>query len=184
MRFILASKSPRRKSLFSKIVSSFDIVEANVTENSVQLLPDKRVMELALKKAECVYLETTGDCVVIGADTLCFMDGENLGKPLNEKDAKRMLLDMRGRTHDVYTGVAIIYNGKKHVFFDRSTVKFKQLTEKEIDDYIATGKPMDKAGAYGIQDGFVVESFAGSYDNIVGLPVEKLKQELKTLELI
>ena len=185
MRYVLASASPRRKELFAKIKADFEIITSDVDEKSDESEPGERVMQLAAVKAQNVYdkIGRCDDCVVIGADTLCYMDGVYLGKPRDARHAAQMLRSMSGRTHYVYTGVAIVYGDTMERFFARSEVTFKQLDEEAIADYVSTGRPLDKAGAYGIQDGCVVAAWSGSYDNIVGLPTEQLAEKLRELGL-
>lgn len=131
-------------------------------------------MKNALAKARCVKDE---NALIIAADTVVYMDGKYYLKPSDEADACRMLKELSGRTHFVYTGVAIKVGGECRTFYDKSAVKIKKLSDDEIKSYVSTGSPLDKAGAYGVQDGLVVERFSGSFSNIMGLPVEKLKYE-------
>lgn len=183
-KIILASQSPRRRDLLSKMIKDFEIVVADVEENSRESLPEKRVMQLAYIKAKAVYDATEGDRAVIGSDTLCYLDGRYLGKPDGVEGAREMLAYMSGKTHEVYTGVAVILNDKAYCFYDCSKVRFKDLSANDIEDYINRSHPLDKAGSYGIQDGAVVAGFEGSFDNIVGLPTEKLKEKLGELGLL
>ncbi|MDE6613993.1 MAG: Maf family protein, partial [Clostridia bacterium] len=119
--------------------------------------------------------------LIISADTIVYKNGQIFGKPKDRAQAIDYLNRLNGAKHFVYTGVAICYKGKITTFYDKSAVYFKKLTEREIKDYVDGGSPMDKAGAYGIQDKEVVESFCGSYTNIVGLPMEKLKDKLQSI---
>lgn len=177
MRVILASKSPRRKELLQQIVSDFEVIAQDVREVSDEKRPAKRAVALAKLKSGTLYSEYE-DALVISADTLVYRKGIFYGKPKDEEDAKRILRELSGKRHSVYTGVAVYYKGRVYAFCDKSLVKFKVLSDRDIDEYVSTGSPMDKAGAYGIQDKQVVESYRGSYSNIVGLPTEKLKKLL------
>lgn len=188
MDWILASASPRRKELFSKLVETFDIIPATGEEKAnCALSPAELVCALAKAKAEEIAcLSTAKGKWILGADTVVAFGNEILGKPKDEADAFRMLKLLSGNTHDVYTGVCII--GEKHgkrveiCTFDKSVVAFENLIDEKIKEYIQSGSPMDKAGAYGIQDGGLVKEIQGSYSNIVGLPMElceRLINELK-----
>ncbi|MDE5616885.1 MAG: Maf family protein, partial [Clostridia bacterium] len=121
------------------------------------------------------------DCLKISAYTVVYKDGKIYGKPKDRAQAIEYLNELNGDKHLVYSGVAIYFNGKVYSFYDRSAVLFKRLSEKEIADYVDGGSPMDKAGAYGIQDDEVVAGYRGSYTNIVGLPMEKLKEKLDVI---
>ena len=178
MKLILASGSPRRRELMSLVYPEFTVAVARGEEITTEKQPHKAVMQLALHKAE----EVAGnfpDCVVIGCDTVVVFRDKILGKPHSEQQAFEMLKDLSGNTHEVFTGVALVYNDVKCCFYDRSEVTFYQLDEQRISRYMATGSCMDKAGAYGIQDSGFVSGISGSYYNIVGLPVELLKVKLK-----
>ncbi len=176
---ILASQSPRRRELLSKTKYTFDVIVSETDENTEKMSPDKTVEVLSTRKAVAVSEKNKGR-VVVGADTVVALDGIILGKPKSTDEAKKMLKMLSGRTHDVFTGVCITDGEKTKTFHVKSSVTFYPLTEKEIDDYVSTGEPMDKAGAYGIQ-GFgalLVEKISGDYFNIVGLPVSRLNREL------
>ena len=180
---ILASKSPRRKELLSIITSDFEIIPAVGEERADKSLPpDKYVCELARHKAEEIAEQHPED-TVIGADTVVAVNGEILGKPRDKDDAKHMLRLLSGTEHHVYTGVCIISDNRKSAFSEDTIVRFFNLTDKEIDDYIATGEPFDKAGAYGIQDlgALLVSGITGDYYNVMGLPVGRLARELKNM---
>lgn len=195
MRIILASGSPRRRELLTKIYPRFEVITSDADENIDEVNPGKMVSELAFRKAKAVYdslnSEELSDFVIIGADTLVFYDGEVLGKPADEDDAKGMLSMLSDRTHQVYTGVAVLYkkagdDALSHfTFSDCTDVTFYEIDKFDIADYIKSGSPMDKAGAYGIQDEFAkhVRKINGDYNNVVGLPVAKLYQELKNNKL-
>ena len=188
MEWILASASPRRKQLLAELVEQFDILPAKGEESLPDgCLPERAVQLLARQKAEEIaMLPLAKGKAVLGADTVVAYGGEILGKPKDEADAKRMLTMLSGNTHEVFTGVCIAYpteNG--HEFDTRAActkVVFFPLTEEQIDGYIKSGSPMDKAGAYGIQDGGLVERIEGSFSNVVGLPVELLKEMIDGLK--
>ena len=189
MNWILASASPRRKELLAEIVREFEIIPATGEEIvNGDLTPEELVKSLALQKANEVAQrnEATGK-VVLGADTVVALGNEVLGKPKDESDAFRMLSALSGKTHEVYTGVCISYETadgvrKEKVSSACTKVRFFALTDEQIRAYIATGSPMDKAGAYGIQDGGLVEAIDGSFSNVVGLPVELCKQMAREIE--
>lgn len=181
MKVILASNSPRRKELLKGIFENFEVLPQNVEEISDETKPAKKVVELAKLKLGDLPL-TDRDALIISADTVVYRSGKFYGKPKNRENAFEILRELSGKKHYVYTGVAVYYKNKYHYFYDKSEVLFKTLDDKAINDYISTGSPMDKAGAYGIQDRQVVESYKGSYSNIVGLPVEKLKNLLRRIQ--
>lgn len=182
MSLILASASPRRRELLSLITTDFTVIPAQGEEIADTSLPtDILVQELARQKA-CQVAAANPHDTVIGADTLVFHGAEIMGKPADKADAKRMLTLLSGSTHTVITAVAIVQNGKvTKVFAEKTGVEFFPLTDDEISAYIATGEPMDKAGAYGIQDrgALLVKGIAGDYYNVMGLPVGRLYRELK-----
>ena len=178
---ILASKSPRRKELLSIITPEFEIIPAVGEERADRTLPpDEYVRELACHKAEEVAALHPHD-VVIGADTIVVVSGEILGKPKDAADAGRMLKLLSGTEHSVLTGTCIISSDRNAIFSEETKVRFFELSDKEIDDYIATGEPFDKAGAYGIQDigALLVSGITGDYYNVMGLPVGRLSRELR-----
>lgn len=182
---ILASASPRRKELLSTAGLEFTVevadVEEAIDENAT---PDGVVMSLALQKAQAVA-QADPTATVIGADTVVVLDGEILGKPENEQNAIEMLTALSGRSHTVYTGVAIINGEKVKNFCEATQVEFFPLTEDEIRSYVATGEPMDKAGAYGIQGKgcVLVRKIDGDYFNVVGLPVSRVCRELRDFDV-
>ncbi len=173
MKVILASKSPRRKELLAKIISDFQIVPSTSPETSVESEPQKFVCDLASHKAKEVW-QTHKDSLVIGCDTVVELDGKILGKPKDKNDAYSMLRNLSGKTHFVHTGVSILYGNNTHTFCESTAVLFRNLSQQEIADYVQSGAPMDKAGAYGIQECGFVESYQGSYDNVVGFPTEQV----------
>lgn len=175
---ILASKSPRRKELLSLITENFIIKSAEVDESLPDgIQPDKAVEYLSKIKAEPFKNDKD---IVIGADTIVSIDGIILGKPKNCSDAFKMLKLLSGKYHSVFTGVTIIKPDSVKTFSVETKVKFFDLTDKEINDYLDTGEPFDKAGAYGIQGkgSLLVEKIDGDYFNVVGLPISTLNKYL------
>ena len=182
--FILASKSPRRKELLKNIGLEAEIIPANVDESALGMLsPEKLVTQLALLKASDVARSFRGDTYVIGADTVVVSDGKVFGKPENIEDAKRMLSLLSGNTHSVYTGYCVVCckDGTSVSKYEKTDVTFRELSQAEIDAYVKTREPMDKAGAYGIQEkgSIFIEKINGDYFNVVGLPVCALSVLLK-----
>lgn len=178
---ILASQSPRRRELMSYITKDFDVQVSDVDETlPLGISPKDAVEYLSRIKAEPFRNEND---IIIGADTVVSIDNVILGKPHSKANAKQMLERLSGREHSVFTGVTILKGEKTETFSVETVVKFLPLKEKDIDWYVSTGEPMDKAGAYGIQ-GFgslLVEKINGDYFNVVGLPVSKVNQVLKAL---
>lgn len=194
MRVVLASGSPRRRELLGKIYKDFEVITSDVDETIQEENPGKIVEELASRKAKAVFDMIAGEnddtLVVIGSDTIVFYDGEVLGKPADEDEAAAMISMLSERTHQVYTGVSVYIKGKNGdsniVFHEKTDVTFYFVDKFDIADYIKSGSPMDKAGAYGIQDDFAkhVEKINGDYNTVVGLPVARLYQELKAAKLV
>ena len=182
MQLILASQSPRRRELMGLFRTPFIIRVADIDETmDPDKLPCDEVARVSRAKAEAVPHEP-GD-VVIAADTIVVCDGQVLGKPADEADAFRMLRLLSGRDHQVMTGLTVLRHGKAVVCTEITDIHFRELTDREIRAYIATGEPMDKAGSYGIQGGAALfaEKMNGDYYNVMGLPVCRLGQILKTL---
>ncbi|MGC8977118.1 MAG: 23S rRNA (uracil(1939)-C(5))-methyltransferase RlmD [Candidatus Ratteibacteria bacterium] len=183
MKIILASKSERRKELLKKICKEFEVVDSNFDEDKIKEKdPIKYVITCAVEKAKIVG-EKYPDSIVIGADTIVFLNDEIIGKPSNYKEAKEILKKLSGTEHSVITGIAIYKKDQDKLITDYeiSYVKFRNIEDEEIDQYLKTGDFIDKAGAYGIQnigDRFV-EYIKGDFENVVGLPVEKLKKYLE-----
>ncbi len=183
MKIILASASPRRQELLKRLYSDFEVIPSDIDET----LPEDVGAEFApifLAAEKALHIaEKHPDDLVIAADTIVVFDGEILGKPKNDTDAKRMLKTLSGNTHKVITGCCVRYGEECASFAEESLVTFFDLTENEIDDYIASGATVGKAGAYGIQDqgGLFVEKIDGDYYNIVGLPIARLYREIKYL---
>ncbi len=178
---ILASASPRRSELMTLAGFRFDVICADIDEIVPEkALPQEVVMSLALQKAQAVAKDHRKSAVV-GSDTVVALDGKILGKPRSKKEASEMLRSLSGRIHKVYTGVAIVCGEKVTSFFEETEVEFYHLTDQEILDYVATGEPMDKAGAYGIQGrgAVLVKRINGDYFNVMGLPISKVYRELK-----
>lgn len=176
MTFILASASPRRLELLRQIDIEPRVVVSKYAETMEKKEPYEIVLDNALGKGIGVLDYCQKDDVVISADTIVVLDGKILGKPKNYEAAVFMLKTLSGRTHEVLTGVAVFYKNKKVVAVEKTLVKFRVLTDTEIQQYVATREPMDKAGAYGIQGrgAILVDSIVGCYNNVVGLPLTRL----------
>lgn len=186
MELILASASPRRKELLEKIGLPFTVQPAKGEERITQKSPAAVVMELSRQKAEEIAAAQTGDCIIIGADTVVARGDKIMGKPKDAADAKQMLRSIADDCHQVYTGVTLIRTGAhpQSVTFQEKTDAFLYpISDAELDAYNASGDPMDKAGAYGIQGDFAiyVKRIAGDYYNVVGLPIGRVYQELKRM---
>lgn len=182
-KFILASASPRRKELLLQAGYDFEIIPATCEETVPAGLSPKDVVEgLAYQKALDVYA-LHPDKTVLGADTVVCFDGEILGKPTDAADAARMLKMLSGQTHEVRTGFALLSKGVEFVSSEAAMVTFFHLTDEQIENYIRTGEPMDKAGAYGIQGkgAVLVRSVLGDYFNVVGLPIATVARALAAL---
>ena len=181
MNIILASQSPRRKELLGLLNIPFTIKAADIDETpDPKLSAAEDVARLSRLKAQAIA--HNGEDIVIAADTIVVYQGKILGKPKDEADAKRMLLALSGNRHQVMTGMTVLQADRAVTCTEITDVYFRPLSEKEIDDYIQTKDPMDKAGSYGIQSGgaVFVEKICGDYYNVVGLPVCRLSQILKT----
>jgi septum formation protein len=186
MKLVLASGSPRRRELIQLISDNVEIQVSSVDEDDVvntanPKSPEEMVMILAEAKARDVAKSITEQSLVIGADTIVWLDDKALNKPVDKDDALRMLLSLGGRQHHVYTGLAIVPAGD--CILRPAYTGFFPITTQDALDYIATGEPMDKAGSYGIQDSSIgkrfVKSVDGDFNNVVGLPVDKLREMLK-----
>ena len=183
-KIVLASNSPRRKELLSALGYNFDIMVSDYEEKVFSSDPIEIATTFALGKAKDVFMKikNKGDYIVIGADTVVFLDGEILGKAKDEQSAYKTLKKLSGKTHTVITGFAILTNEVAHVDYDLSKVTFANLSEEQINAYLQSGLYKGKAGCYGIQDGFsLVEKHLGSLNNIIGLPTEKITIILKEL---
>lgn len=210
-RIILASASPRRRELLAQIGISdsgfcgrsifgmeavFEVIPSRVEEKVNSAEPSEMVRELSAMKAEDVFAGQQGKqkegLLVIGADTVVSLAGQVMGKPADEQDAVRMLTALQGKTHQVYTGVTLIYqplaasaenkkNPVRVTFYEKTDVTMYPMSREEILDYVATGEPADKAGAYGIQGrcAAFIKGICGDYNNVVGLPTARLYQEIR-----
>lgn len=181
---ILASGSPRRQELLKLVYDEFEVIPSDIDESldiggSIERYPEI----LAEKKACCVAKNAAADDIVIGCDTGVFIDGEMLGKPQSESEAFAMIKRLSGRTHSVITGCCVISSGVKISFSQTTQVSFYDLSDREIADYVATGEPMDKAGAYGIQGlgALLVNEISGDFYNVVGLPISRLRREIDNM---
>lgn len=178
---ILASGSPRRKELLARTGRTFRVVVSNADEIAPKdMAPIDVAMHNARAKALAVASGQPACATVIGADTIVVLDGRIFGKPVDERDARRMLRELSGKTHQVITGVALARAGQCETFAEITDVCFRELSDEEIAAYVASGEPLDKAGAYGIQGaaGAFVDHIEGDYDNVVGLPVARLERAL------
>ena len=192
MRLILASASPRRIQLLHQIGLTAEVIPSHTEEKISSENPEEVVQALARQKAEDVYARllsegNVGDAmVVIGADTVVSVDNHILGKPKSHEEAAEMIASLSGRTHQVYTGVAVITPKKSRSFAEMAAVTVYPLSPAELRSYAESEEPMDKAGAYGIQGSFgkFVKGIQGDYNAIVGLPVARLYQELKSMGLL
>lgn len=198
-KLILASASPRRRELLNQIGMEFEVMPSGVEEKTKSTVPYEMVVELSARKAQDIFdglsEEKSNTAVVVGADTVVAVENRILGKPKDEKEAGEMLSLLQGRTHQVYTGVTLIW--KKHgqqslegeagctSFYERTDVTMYPMSMEEIRAYVESGEPMDKAGAYGIQGkcAAYVKEIRGDFYNVVGLPVARLYQEMKKLLL-
>ena len=183
-KIILASNSPRRKELLAGLDVQFEVrVLKGIDESYPATLPTAEIAEYIAQKKAAAYRETiAADELVITADTIVVLGDEVLGKPKDAADARRMLRELSGQTHQVITGVVLTTKERQEHFSVVSNVTFKELTDDEIDYYVETYKPMDKAGAYGIQEwiGYVgVTRLEGSYFNVMGLPVQRIYEALR-----
>lgn len=188
-KYVLASGSPRRRELLAGLGLQFEIrLLPDIDESYPEGLSGEAIACAISKKKAAAYRPTLApDELIITADTIVYLDGEVLGKPHDEADARDMLHKLSGRTHQVITGVTLLTQDLEHTFSCVSQVRFANLSDKEVDYYVSNYHPLDKAGAYGIQEwiGYIgVESIEGSYFNVMGLPVQRLYQTLKQLNLI
>lgn len=185
MDIILASKSPRRRALLEQMgVRDFRILTPDIDEHMDRALPPAElVRQISLEKAQAVAAQADPNTVVIAADTVVALDGAVLGKPADEEEAFRMLSLLSGNRHQVYTGLTVLRGEQVFSQWEETAVTFRPLTAEEIEAYIATGEPMDKAGAYGIQGygSLLIEGISGDYYNVMGLPVCRLGQILGQL---
>lgn len=186
MEIILASKSPRRYELLKMIgFKQLKVVPASGEEEISNLPPDQTVAKIAMAKAREVRSKCRREDLIIAADTLVYLDGQALGKPKDEREAKNMLNQLSGRRHTVYTGVALIQADQEAAASEMTHVFFRHLSEDEIEAYIQTGEPMDKAGAYGAQGkgAMLIEKIEGDFFNVMGLPLCRLYKMLRNFEI-
>ncbi len=189
MRVILASKSPRRKEILEMVGINFDVISSNLEESSfnnegprhlVKRLSRDKVFEVAKNLSE------KRETLIVGADTIVLLKGDILGQPKDYKDAKRMLFLLQGKKHRVFTGVSILKDGSEVVSdFSKSVVEFYPMSEEEIDWYLSTKEPFDKAGSYGVQGigSFFIKKINGSYHNVMGFPIDLFYKLLKRLNI-
>ena len=197
-KIVLGSASPRRRELLQQIGMEFSIITSDCEESITKMTPEEVVQELSLMKAKDVFskikredrVPDTSEVLVIGADTIVALEGEILGKPHSKENAISMLNHLQGKTHQVYTSVSFVWeeNGETltHTFFECTEVEVLPMTKQEIAYYVNLDTCMDKAGAYGIQNEFAcyVKGIKGDYNNVVGLPIGRVYQELKQLSLL
>lgn len=184
-KIILASGSPRRKEILEQVGVKFTVCISDKEEIITKLQPEEIVIELAAMKAMDVAKQTKGMTIIIGADTMVAMDGQVMGKPKDEEDAKNMLRNLQGKKHQVYTGISVLIKQSEEILeLDNKTINFVEatdvwvnsMTDEQIASYVSSGEPCDKAGAYGIQGKFAINigKIEGDYYNIVGFPISKL----------
>jgi septum formation protein len=189
LKIVLASQSPRRKKLLNQLGLIFEISPSDKEEIITSDIPSEIVESLSFQKAEDVAPKFN-EALIIGADTIVVQDNKVLGKPENEEEAVETLHHLSGEMHSVFTGISLltVQNGEvqtRHSFFEETKVWFSTLSDQEIRSYVASGSPMDKAGAYGIQDDWgsvFVERIEGDYYNVVGFPLNRFYRELKNLQ--
>ncbi len=172
-RVVLASQSPRRRELLTQVGIVHEVRPADIDETPLpEELPDAHTVRLATDKATLIARQEPG-ALVVGSDTVVVIDGDILGKPRDADDAKTMLRRLSGRSHAVHTAVAVVQDDNVETAIEVVNVRFRELTDTEIEDYVATGEPMDKAGAYGIQGygAAIVEYIDGDYFAVMGLPL-------------
>jgi len=185
MKFVLASTSPRRKDLLNNIGMSFEIIPSELDEViNEHISITENVERLAYQKALDVSKKLPEGYLVLGADTVVVIDGKIIGKPRDVQDAKRILTLLSGKIHNVITAIAIVPSKEEHrkvIRHENTKVKFRKLSDEEIETYISTGEPMDKAGAYALQGigCMIVEAIEGCYTNVIGLPIPLLIKVLK-----
>lgn len=187
---ILASASPRRRELLTQIGLEFEVIVSEADESISADTPEDLVMQLSAIKAGAVYEEhkiSADNTLIIGADTVVAMNGQVLGKPKDKEQAKEMLKALSDNKHEVLTGVTIISinsgNIVKETFYEKTIVYTYPMTDSEIDEYIESGEPMDKAGSYGIQGigAKFIKKIDGDYNNVVGLPISRIYQKIKEM---
>ncbi len=182
-RFILASASPRRKEILEKGGYEFEIIVSDKEGNTDKFSnPEKLAVRFASQKAEDIFKKVGKDAVILAADTVVALDGKVYGKPHDEEEARTFLRELSGKTHQVITGYSIISDDFRETGHVVSNVTFNERNDDLIDKYVKTGSPLDKAGAYGIQDeSGLIKGYEGSLDNIIGLPLEEISETLDEL---
>lgn len=178
MKLLLASGSPRRNQLLTELGYEVEVVRPTFDENTVKER-DPAALVAALAEGKGRSVPPQKGVLLVAADTVVVFQGTVLGKPADEQEAFDTLSALSGQYHEVYTGVYLQRDGKSRTFTERAEVHFRPLTEQEILSYIATGSPMDKAGAYGVQDSGFVDRIEGSYHNVMGFPTEKFEEIIK-----
>ena len=187
MKIILGSASPRRREILEQAGLNFEIIVSDCDEVITKTVPSEIVSELSGQKADDVWDKAvsrypdTDDMMVIGADTIVAFNDVVYGKPVDREDAIRMLKSLSGRTHQVYTGVTVITRDKRFGFVSCTDVTMYEVSDEEIEAYVDSGEPMDKAGAYAIQGGYAkyIKGIDGEYNNVVGFPIARMMYELK-----
>lgn len=187
MRIILASGSPRRKELLTAITKDFEVIVSNSNESFQEgLTIEEQAKRISYLKAKEVFEKTTGDRVVIGSDTMVLKNEKHYGKPKDENEAYQMLLDLQNDRNEIITGISILIeeDGRQEEYrdYDIAKVYIAPMNEREIQEWIDTGKAMDKAGAYAVQEEFgkFIERIEGSYATVMGLPIHKVYQIVKS----
>ncbi len=177
---ILASASPRRRELLASVIPDFEVRPSAVDEKEFLVQPLEKGVQAAAREKALQVSRIVPSALVIGADTVVVVDGMALGKPARQEDAVKMLRQLSGREHCVLTGIAVAVGEEYRTAYECTQVKFAPLSVEQIDSYVGTGEPMDKAGAYGIQGraSIFIEGISGCYFNVVGLPVFRLSQML------
>ena len=181
-QLILASQSPRRRQLLEQMGLTFEVKTACIDETMDPAKPlAEEIARLSRRKAEAVQAGLSHDAVIVAADTMVCIDGQRLGKPHSTEEAAAMLRQLSGRSHTVLSGVCVLCADRVETFTQQTDITFRPLSETEIAAYVATGEPMDKAGAYGIQEmgGLFVSSLNGDYYNVMGLPICPLAEVLR-----
>ena len=196
MKIILASGSPRRKELLQELTTNFEIITNDFDEEyikSTETNPKELVKKLSFGKADSVFNEIKNkysDVTVIGADTIVYFNNQFLGKPKDEKNAIQMLTKLQGKSHDVYTGMTVIIRKNSEIkyenVFSKSTIYFKEMSSKDILEYVKTKEPLDKAGSYAIQGigSKYIHKYTGDFNTIVGLDINKLEKILKDNKIL
>jgi septum formation protein len=181
---ILGSQSPRRKELLSWLNIEYKIITADIEEISKEKTPSNIAIDIAIQKARAVFKKCEKENnFIVSADTIVVLNDKIFGKPKDVKDAKNILTELSGKTHQVITGVCFIYNGREHCFYDQTDVTFNIISPQLLQNYLNTNDSLDKAGAYGIQGPGLtfISKINGSYSNVVGFPLDKVISELQSL---